>query len=82
MTLEETKHTKQFFLQDIDDIKFPDQNIVAVLTPHAGYKYSGSIASSIYGSIDWKNFNKIIMFRSVAGFRTAHKSQKLTLLRM
>jgi len=38
-----------------------NNRIKAILTPHAGLKYSGQIAAEAYSQIEWNNYDQIIM---------------------
>lgn len=41
--------------------KFDDQKIKAIIVPHAGYDYSGVLASSVYQHIKPGTFNRVII---------------------
>jgi MEMO1 family protein len=64
MVLTDTNHTRKTFLNGIDKITFPsspNKNITAIITPHAGYTYCGTIMNDVYKLVDWSKFDKIIM---------------------
>ena len=39
----------------------PQANVVAVLTPHAGYEFSGSVAYQTFARVDWHNVRRVCL---------------------
>lgn len=65
MVLNVGEHKKLHFLKNIEKLTPNNRNespdIKAILVPHAGYKYSGSLMNDIYSMINWKQYKNVII---------------------
>lgn len=51
------------YLEQVNSFLFkaPKENARAIIVPHAGYKYSGSVLGDVYSRINFENIDKIIL---------------------
>jgi AmmeMemoRadiSam system protein B len=58
-------HKRQFFVDNfnyyINFKKKLNNNLVALITPHAGLSYCGELLQYAYSQINWDKFNKVIL---------------------
>jgi len=70
MTLDLNNHSKLYFLDSINPIKYGNKIIKAILLPHASNKYINSIIYPIFNGINLDSFDKILILT------TNHNSKK------
>jgi len=54
------RDTVEGFLQNVDQEKIPG-NLIALISPHAGYIYSGQVAAYAYRQLEGEDFDTIIL---------------------
>ena len=58
-------HKRKFFIKNFKDyINFDknlNNNLVALITPHAGLSYCGELLQNAYSQVNWNKFNKVIL---------------------
>jgi AmmeMemoRadiSam system protein B/AmmeMemoRadiSam system protein A len=54
------RDTVEGFLKKVDEKKLPEK-LIALISPHAGYVYSGQVAAYAYRQLEGENFDTVIL---------------------